>query len=196
MEDVEGDWNGAGKMKFTRGRVFRILVLTLCLVGVLMSVTSCNNAEGPQLIDRSTINMVALSDGTHPWLTISLLRDPTEKDLCPMRWSPVTRTLAYLDDKRLCTWNPSNQLQLDGGKNWRGLQWSPNGQYLVTSCTEETIVVDAQTMTVKRTYDGQWIVWWSGQSICAAKRMDAYKRSRKEVAKLTSTTSPCPFLPG
>jgi hypothetical protein len=94
------------------------------------------------------------------------------------------RTLAYLDNGRLCTWNPSNMLQLDGNKNWRGLQWSPNGQYLVAGCTEETVVVDAQDMTVKRTYDGQWIVWWIGQSICATKRLDASKRGKKDVQRI------------
>jgi len=97
-----------------------------------------------------------------------------------MRWSPVTRTLAYLDANRLCTWNPSNQLSLDAGKNWRGLDWSPDGRYLVVSCTQETLVVDAQDMAIKRTYDGQWIVWWSGQSLCAIRRMDASKRTKKD----------------
>ncbi len=167
-------------MKYTRGRVLRSVAQLIGLLLVLTSLSCSPAFEGPSLIDRSTINMVALNEGGHPWLSITLSKDPTDKDLCPMRWSPITRTLAYLDENMLCTWNPSNNVSLDAGKNWRGLYWSPNGQYLVVSCTQETLIVDAQTMSIKRTYDGQWIIWWCGDSIRAAKRMDASKRSKKD----------------
>lgn len=170
----------AVRMKNAKSKPVPRLLQIVALLSVVLGTCSCSKHVAPELIDRSTINMVALSDGSHPWLSITLLRDPTEKDLCPLRWSPTTRTLAYLDSDRLCTWNPSNQLQLDSGKNWQGLTWSPNGASLVVSCPDETLVVDAQTMKTKRTYRGQWIVWWQGETVCAVPREDPSKRTKKD----------------
>ena len=150
------------------------------MVGALFMVGGCSGQ--PEMIpeDRSTINLISVTDGTHPWLSIPLQYDPTTVNLCPLRWSPITRTLAYLDGNRLCTWNPSNNVTLLGGTQWRGPWWSPDGSDLVVSSPTRTMVLSSDGLTVKKQFDGDYIVWWSDGKLCAANRQDAGQHGKQE----------------
>lgn len=131
--------------------------------------------------DRSTLNLAKLTDGEHPWLTINLLNDPTDSDLQHLRWSPNSRTLAYIEGNTLHTWNPDYTVALDGGKDWKGPYWSPDGQFVVVSCSEQTLVIDASVMVVRHRFDGDNVVWWNGPEMCYGQRQDASKHKKSEV---------------
>lgn len=133
------------------------------------------------LIDRSIMNLASLSDGEHPWLTLNLEHDPTDSDLCHMRWSPNGRTLAYLDDNMLYTWNDSGELTLEANTQWSGPFWSPNGQFIVVSSPVSTVVVEANGMQVRQRFDGEQIVWWCGDKLCYAPRQFASKRTKRDI---------------
>ncbi|HEY3781076.1 MAG TPA: hypothetical protein VGL56_08350 [Fimbriimonadaceae bacterium] len=152
--------------------------------GFLLILASANLAFHPKTAietDHSTINLVSLSDGVHPWLTLDLQTDPADTDLRHLSWSPIGRTLAFLDGDDLRTWNPNGSAQLTGGHNWKGPFWSPDGEFLVVTSPQKTLIFNQKTMDVQQEFDGENTVWWSNGKMCSAKLLDPNKRTKKDI---------------
>jgi hypothetical protein len=124
--------------------------------------------------------MVSLSDGKNPWLTINLLHDPTDTDLCSLRWAPNGRTLAFLDGDTLYTWNPNSAVPLSGGSHWSGPVWSPDSDTIAVSCPEKTLLIDPLHSQVLQQLNGEHIIWWMSGKLCNADRVFAAKRKSSD----------------
>lgn len=170
-------------------------LLTIVTLGAL-TMGGCKHREIAHLTDHSSLNLVSITDGVHPWLALNVLHDPTDTDLCRVRWAPGGRTLAYLDGDVLYTWNPSNSLPLTGSKKWDGPFWSPDGQFIVVSSVEKTLVLDSHSLATRQQFDGENIVWWSGSKLCYTPRQFASKHKKEDVQHFVFGAVEAKFPPG
>jgi hypothetical protein len=160
----------------TRNRLWILGAFLLSL-----GLGGCAKHELPYLTDHSSLKLAGLSDGVHPWITLNLLNDPTETSLCNLRWSPNGKTLAYIDGNTLYTWNPGNSLALEGGSKWTNPMWSPDGQFIVVTSPQKTLVVSAHDLSVFGQYNGDSIIWWCGNKLCSAEHVSPGSRTKTDV---------------
>ena len=181
-------WGGQTSMSRVQPKSAGIVFLA-ALLGLLQG--GCGREQHMAYrTDRSSLRLTALKDsGGNPWLTLAVLHDPTDTSLCHMRWSPPGNMLAYLDGDMVYTWNPSNSVTLEGGKHWDGPTWSPDGEFIVVSSVEKTLVLDAHSLSIIHQFDGENIVWWTGGQLCYTQRVFAAKRKATDIQKFVIGSS-------